>query len=383
MKGILGFLTVFLSITGAGTYYIWARATDAFSLSPVGGSILAVVLVFLLVSYILAVMVERNTKLYVLGDALTWIGSVWIFMLTWFFLAVIAVDLVRLADLAFSFIPAPETLAYSQLKVTAGWSVLGIVFAGLILGHVNSRYVRIKPLVLDIAKQHGRDPLTIVTASDLHLGVINGQRRTRVFVDKINAQKPDIVLLAGDVVDGALPPVERRELGKILSGIRSKYGVFAVTGNHEYIGTVDPTVRYLEEHGITMLRDAVVKVADIMIVGREDLSFNRAYGRKRQELSALLSDADRTKPIVMMDHQPFHLEQAVENGVDLQVSGHTHHGQFWPINHITNRVYEVSWGYKKKSQTHVYVSCGAGTWGPPVRIGSTPEIMRIELRFTN
>jgi uncharacterized protein len=85
----------------------------------------------------------------------------------------------------------------------------------------------------------------------------------------------------------------------------------------------------------------------------------------------------------MMDHQPFHLEDAVNNHVDLQLSGHTHHGQMWPFNYITEKVYELSWGYLKKGATHFYVSCGAGTWGPPVRVGNTPEIINIQLKFVN
>jgi predicted MPP superfamily phosphohydrolase len=381
LKGILGFLTVFLSITGAGTFYIWRRAVQAFSLAGPAEWILGAILGFLLVSYILAVMVERNTEMHWLGDTLTWIGSIWIFMLTWFFLSVVLVDLVRLADLAFSFLPDPSTDAYAKLRSAAGWTTVGVVVGGFIFGHLNARHIRVKPMVLDVNKRSHHRSLTVVTASDLHLGVINAKRRTQIYVDKINAQNPDIVLLAGDVVDGALAPVKRRELGKILSQIKSKYGVYAVTGNHEYIGTVDASVRYLEEHGIKVLRDEVIEVEGLYIAGREDLSYNRASGRQRKTLPELLSDVDHSKPIMMMDHQPFHLEQAEEAGVDFQLSGHTHHGQFFPINLITNRVYEVSWGYKKKSNTHVYVSCGTGTWGPPVRIGSTPEIMTFEMRF--
>ncbi len=383
LKGILGFLTVFLSITGAGTYYIWRRAVQAFSLNGSAEWILGAVLGFLLVSYILAVVIERNTEMHWLSDTLTWIGSIWIFMLTWFFLAVVSVDLMRLADLAFGFLPNSSTEAYAQLKLCAGWITVGVVFGGFILGHLNARHIRVKPMVLDVKKRSAHVSLTIVTASDLHLGVINAKRRTQIYVDTINAQRPDIVLLAGDVVDGALAPVTRRELGKILAQIKSKYGVYAVTGNHEYIGTVDASVHYLEQHGITMLRDSVIEVEGLYIAGREDLSYNRASGRQRKALPELLANADHMKPIILMDHQPFHLEQAEEAGVDFQLSGHTHHGQFWPINLITNRVYEVSWGYKKKTNTHVYVSCGTGTWGPPVRIGSTPEIMRFEMRFTS
>jgi uncharacterized protein len=381
LKGILGFLTVFLSITGAGTYYIWRRGVQAFSLSGSSAWLLGIGLGFLLVSYILAVMIERNTEMHWLGDALTWIGSIWIFMLTWFFLSVVLVDVVRLADLAIGFLPAANTEAYQKLKLIAGWSTIALVFGGFIAGHLNARYVRVKPMTLDVVKQSTHDSLTIVAASDLHLGVINAEARTQLFVDKINAQQPDFVLLAGDIVDGALAPVTRRQLGKILAQIKSKYGVYAVTGNHEYIGTVDASVQYLEEHGIRVLRDEMIEVEGLNIVGREDLSYNRAAGRQRKTLPEMLAGLDQSKPIIMMDHQPFHLEQAEEAGVDFQLSGHTHHGQFFPINLITNRVYEVSWGYKKKTNTHVYVSCGAGTWGPPVRIGSTPEIMRITMRF--
>ena len=90
---------------------------------------------------------------------------------------------------------------------------------------------------------------------------------------------------------------------------------------------------------------------------------------------------DKSLPIILMDHQPFKLDEAVRNGVDVQLSGHTHHGQLWPFHFITKKVYELSWGYKLKGNTHVYVSSGVGTWGPPVRTGNRPEIVHLRLRF--
>ena len=96
-------------------------------------------------------------------------------------------------------------------------------------------------------------------------------------------------------------------------------------------------------------------------------------------MEELVAPLDKSKPIILMDHTPFHLEEAEQNGIDFQLSGHTHHAQLWPWSYITKAVYEVSWGYKKKGNTHVYVSCGAGTWGPPIRIGNTPEILDIRL----
>jgi predicted MPP superfamily phosphohydrolase len=116
------------------------------------------------------------------------------------------------------------------------------------------------------------------------------------------------------------------------------------------------------------------------LVGREDRSIRRT-GKNRKPLQELMAVADRNDPILLMDHQPFQLEEGETNGADLQISGHTHHGQLWPLNLITQRVYELSWGYKKKNSTHVYVSCGFGTWGPPVRLGNRPEIVNIRISF--
>jgi hypothetical protein len=158
--------------------------------------------------------------------------------------------------------------------------------------------------------------------------------------------------------------------------------VIAITGNHEYIGGVEDAYKYLTEHGITVLRDASTKVADsLYVVGREDLSKKSFARGTRKPLHEVMADVDRSWPIILMDHQPFRLNEAAENGVDLQLSGHTHHGQLWPFHFITRKMYEVSWGYKKKGETHYYVSCGVGTWGPPVRIGNKPEIVNIKLAF--
>jgi predicted MPP superfamily phosphohydrolase len=153
-----------------------------------------------------------------------------------------------------------------------------------------------------------------------------------------------------------------------------------VTGNHEYIGGVEQAVAYLREHGVTVLRDSCVTLpSGVIIAGREDRSSSSFAGKKRKDLSEILDGADTSKPVILMDHQPFHLEEAEHAGVDFQLSGHTHHGQLWPLNYITNAIYEISWGYLRKGATQYYVSCGAGTWGPPVRLGNRPEILHFRI----
>jgi hypothetical protein len=224
--------------------------------------------------------------------------------------------------------------------------------------------------------------MNVVVASDIHLGTIVCKSKLERIVDRINALEPDLVLLPGDVVDEDIGPVIRNNLGETLRKIRSKFGVVAITGNHEYIGGVEPACTYLVEHGITMLRDSSITINDsVIIVGREDISIRGFTGKIRKPLKELMSDVDKSYPIILMDHQPFHLEEAEANGADLQLSGHTHHGQLWPFNFITKKVYELSWGYKKKGNTHYYVSCGVGTWGPPVRTGNRPEIVSLRLKF--
>jgi predicted MPP superfamily phosphohydrolase len=200
-------------------------------------------------------------------------------------------------------------------------------------------------------------------------------------VETINSLEPDLVLFPGDIVDEDLGPVIRENLGESLRSVRARYGVFAITGNHEYIGGAEEACRYLQDHGISMLRDSTAALPNgVQLVGRQDRSSHQFGGQERKPLESLMASIDRARPIVLLDHQPFHLDEAVEAGVDLQLSGHTHHGQLWPLNHVTKAIYELSWGYLKRGSTHIYVSSGVGTWGPPVRLGNRPEILLITLR---
>jgi len=158
-------------------------------------------------------------------------------------------------------------------------------------------------------------------------------------------------------------------------------GVYASTGNHEYIGGVERSVEYLVEHGITVLRDTSLVIDSVFILAaREDRDKNRSQ-TPRLTINELLEHLDHTKPIILLDHQPYKLNDAMLAGIDLQISGHTHHGQLWPFGYITQKIFEVSRGYKQKGNSHFIVSTGFGTWGPPIRTGNRPEIMEITLSF--
>jgi len=335
---------------------------------------------FLALSYLGGRFLERAYPSFLSG-ALIWIGSLWLGAMVYFLMFVVAIDILRLVNLVIPFYP---NVFYEEInKIKALIAIITVVFTITLVGYLNARTPRIRKLNIDIPKKaNGMKQLKIALASDIHLGTIICKSRLEKIVRKINSLNADLVLLPGDVVDEDIGSVIRQNLGETLRSIKSKYGVFAVTGNHEYIGGAEPACKYLTEHGIVELRDSYVKVADsFYIIGREDRAIKSFAGKTRKSLDEIMIGIDSGLPLILMDHQPVKLEEAEQKGIDLQLSGHTHHGQLWPFNFITKKIYELSWGYKKKGSTSYYVSCGVGTWGPPIRTGNTPEIIYIEMNL--
>jgi predicted MPP superfamily phosphohydrolase len=303
--------------------------------------------------------------------------------MVYFVLAVLLIDFARLVNHFIPFFPQVFYTDYQKTKLITLFITLGLVLVTVTVGFINARNPVIKTLDLHIAKKvNGSKTLKIAMASDIHLGTLVGKRRASRLVNMINGLHPDIILLAGDMVDEDLKPVIRRNLGETLKNLSAPLGVYAITGNHEYIGGAAEAVAYLSAHNIRFLSDTAILIDNrFYLAGREDHDKFRFTGKQRKPLAEVLKGTDPTFPILLMDHQPFQLSEPERLGVDLQLSGHTHHGQMWPFNYITNAIYEVSWGYKKKGNTHIYVSCGYGTWGPPMRLGNRPEVVSITLHF--
>lgn len=377
------FFSIFFLITGLISLYTFIRGLQ--SIPPDSNLRTAYIFVFWTIacSFAAGRLLERLAPSF-LADVLVWIGSFWLGAMIYFLIALVALDLMRLANHFLPFFPAAVTANYGKVKYVTGASVLGLVGIVLLAGYVNAITSRVVALNLSVpAKASKLKHLNIVAVSDIHLGIIVGRSRFDRIVDTINRMDPDLVLLLGDIVDEELAPVIRQNLGESLRSIQSRFGVFAITGNHEYIGGVEEACSYLAEHKVALLRDQSLKVADsFFIVGREDQSssqFPPFYRRK--DLAQLMESVDRNYPVILMDHQPFKLNEAAVQGIDLQLSGHTHYGQLWPINYIVNGIYELAWGYRKIADTQYYVSNGVGTWGPPVRIGNRPEIVNIRIKF--
>ncbi len=374
------FLSVVLSVYTLVNFYIFITGLH---LIPKELKFPYIILYFFLfVSYIAGRFLERKF-LNKISAFFVWVGSFWLAAMVYFLLIIIAADILKLFDMLFKFLPhsyyaSSNNLYFILLTIV---SVLIILIAGFI----NAKNSVIKKLNITINKTAGKlKSLKIAAVSDIHLGTIINRSRLRKIVSKINSAEPDIILLPGDVVDEDIGPVIKQNAGEQLKKLKAKYGVYAITGNHEYIGGAEAACNYLTEHGIIELRDQSVKIDDsFYLVGREDRASRGFAGITRKPLCELLTGIDMTLPVILMDHQPVKLNEAEKNNIDLQLSGHTHHGQLWPFNIITKMIYEISMGYGKKGNTQYYVSCGAGTWGPPVRTGNRPEILEINLTFVS
>lgn len=316
-------------------------------------------------------------------DILVWIGSFWLAAFIYFLIFILFIDFLRLINHIVPYFPSFITSNFEKTKFITSMIIVGIVIILIVSGYINAINPRIKTLELNINKKvDGIKSLNIVAVSDIHLGTIVGNRRTVRLINKINSLKPDIVLFAGDMIDDNIELVKHHKLLEHFSDIKSKFGVFAVPGNHEYIGGAFMQWDYYQKQNITVLKDTVLKIDNsFYIVGRDDIDIKRYKSIQRKTLPDLLIDVDKSLPIILLDHQPYNFDEAANNGIDLQISGHTHNGQLWPINYITKSIFEISWGYKKKKETHFYVSSGFGTSGPPIRLGNRPEILKFILRF--
>jgi hypothetical protein len=374
------FLSIVLTIYTLGNIYVYIHGINA--VGNIRWLKAAYIAAFILcyIAYIAARFLQPHGDT-MLSNTLLTIGSFWMAALVYFFVISLGIDIIRLANHYTGFYPDVIKRNYENVKLILFFSSIAVVMGLLIYGYINAHTPVVKDITLDINKSKGSaKTINVVMVSDIHLGLFSKGEWFDGIVNKINALEPDVVLLAGDVIDEDIRPVINQNLGEHLKNIKSKYGVYAVTGNHEYIGGAEPAVKYLTEHNIIMLRDTAVLINnDFYIAGREDRDRVRFTGKERKSLDEILKNVDTEYPVLLMNHQPFNLPELEGRKVDVSLSGHTHHGQFWPLNLVTNMIYEISRGYIFKYGTHIYVSNGVGTWGPPVRIGNTPEIMHFTI----
>lgn len=292
------------------------------------------------------------------------VGSVWMVFLLYSVLLLIVADVFSL------FLPSMKpSLVY----------VLPVSCAILLYGYVNYRHPKVEELDVVLDKDSSVDEIKVVAVSDLHLGFGTGPAALRRYVKMINSHEPDLVLIAGDLIDNDMKPIITQGFDKELDALKAPLGVFMIPGNHEYISGIDKCMAYLQERNIKVLRDSIAEIpGGIQIMGRDDKT-----NPDRKSLTELMRQVDSSRPVIVMDHQPYGLAEADSAGVDIQISGHTHRGQVWPLSYVTDKLFEQSHGYKKWTHAHVWVSSGLSLWGPPFRIGTHSDMAVIKIRFRN
>ncbi len=379
-NGFILFLAIVLTIYALVNFYILRRGWQALPPTGLLRPLFLGVMLFLVLSYPLGRICERCLSASI-GAGLIYVGSYYLAVMIFLLLFLLMIDLVRLIDLVVPFIGklAGGSLPRLRLQVFFLTGVLSLLLT--VIGAINARHPRPRTLQIAIDKPCSLSSLRIALFSDMHLGTLIPVARMQKLAQAIATHSPDLILIAGDLFDEDAVSLRGKNICAGLRLLSAPLGVYAIPGNHEYYGGITGAAQLLQQAGIIVLRDQWVKIADAFyLIGRDDRTLNQ-FGGKRRPLESLIRDLDPSLATIMMDHQPFHLEEAERCGIDLQLSGHTHHGQMFPFQFITKKVYELSWGYKKKTGTHIYVSSGAGTWGPPVRLGNTPEYVIIDCQF--
>ncbi len=376
------FFSIFFAVYAVINYYIFIRGWQALEGFPHLRIFYLIIFLILSLSYIAAKFLISYLPLYIYNIML-WIGSFWFALMLYFFLFIVLLDFIRLLNWRFDFFPHNIKEHYLLTKQIAAIVILFVVAVIIISGFINTRAIRTKILNIEISRKECKlDTLNVVLVSDIHLSPMDGESLLSKIVTRINRLEPDIIFFAGDIVDDKPSVLNGNNIGSSFLRLKSRYGIYSSTGNHEFITGIKESEKYIEDFNLNLLRDSSVRIDDgFIIAARDDRSKRSFTGEERLPLEKIITETDKKYPIILMDHTPFGLDEAERNGVALQLSGHVHNGQLFPLNFITNMIYEKGWGYLKKGDTQFYVSCGAGTWGPPVRTGSYPEIVNLKIKF--
>ena len=355
------FILGLLSYVG-GNLYVYIRLLQSITHTHTAIKVLFSTLFWLSAFALFVAIALRDAELpHNIQRTMFVVGSVWMVFILYMVLATLLVDVLHLL------IP---TLNHRV------WYALGATLILLVGGYINYRTPRVERFNLDIAKSSHTTPMRIVAISDVHLGYGTTRKDLARYVDRIERERADVVVIIGDLIDNSVTPVEREDMCAEFARLRTREGIYMVAGNHEYISGIDDIERYLATTPIHLLRDSIVTLSNgVQLLCRDDRS-----NRTRLNLEELVAKADNALPIVLLDHQPYDISRSAATGVvDLHLSGHTHRGQVWPLSWATDAMYEQSYGYRKWGAMHAYVSSGLSLWGPPFRIGTHSEIVVIDI----
>ena len=311
-----------------------------------------------------------------------WIGTCWMIFVIYTSGFLIPYDILRFFTKQKKLL-GKLNISDKRTRTAYYWLVICIVVGVMSWGNYRFKNPVVTEVNIEITdKQTSLDSLKIVVAADLHVGFLIQKDRLQQYVDLIMEQKPDLILLVGDIIDFDIHSVISQNMKEEFNQLEAPYGVFMSTGNHEYIGLAEERpfekVEWLRDSiNPTLLRDTVALVEDkFYVVGREDDNY-----LFRRRFDSIMMDVDTTLPVILLNHEPSNIHEGAENNIDLAFYGHTHNGQIFPANILLKFLWELPYGYRKIENSHVYVTSGLGLAGPQFRIGTVSEIVVVNVKF--
>jgi len=312
-----------------------------------------------------------------------WVASLWMGILLFVFMFCLITHVLS----GILHITPLKHFLEATVRFDSGRILFAIVVLGsLILSCFSLYQARCKVQVTDLeipvkGTSSDLDGFTIVQISDVHLGIIVHQERMEQIVREINSLNPDIVFITGDLMDENADRL--LEVADSIRHLKTRFGLFAVTGNHEYYAGAEQIIKHASEIGLRFLtNEKVVLPNGLILYGFNDPT-SAQFGQQIVPFERVIGSEAQYSPAVLLYHQPRLFEKAAMLNVDLMLSGHTHKGQIWPLEYISRLIYPYQTGHFVIGKSHLYVSRGIGTWGPPMRLNSPPELVRIRLRIAN
>lgn len=355
------FLLILLLPCAAQAYVTW-RMCQLVPFPLWGKVALSVAMTCCFLLFFLSLMPTLDKMPMSLASAVYNVGTSWVVIMLYLLMLWVVLDVLRLCH------AVPVAWLRDNGVTTAVVSVLLCALFAYAYVHYNYK-VRV-PLTLQTQKPV--DKMRIVLTSDWHLGYHNRRAELARWIDLINAEQPDLVLVAGDIIDHHYRPLVEEHMAEEFHRLQAP--IYACLGNHEYFAGEPNSEQFFRDAGIHLLRDSVVEFRGLSLIGRDDRTNSR-----RRPLAELIATVRPGSYVLLLDHQPYSLEEAENAGVDFEFAGHTHHGQVWPANWITDALYECAFGPHRRGNTHYYISSGLGIWGARFRIATQSEYIVLEL----
>ncbi|MEI7982320.1 MAG: metallophosphoesterase [Bacteroidota bacterium] len=320
----------------------------------------------------------------------TWLNvalGYYLIFVFYIFLFILALEIVLLVNKLTRVVPGDVLKNKYSLMVTLLVMITSSISIAAIGTHINNHPVIHKYSIIIPKKSSTLNSLKVICVADLHLKNITSTAFLKNVVNTIRMTNPDLIVIHGDIAEtyGKTSNDKLDEFLELLKGLKATYGIYGVKGNHEYPGDRADKMNFYNRAGITMLADSLIELDEKFCIAGLKYRGNH----KKRPVDSLVRCRTKDLPILLLDHAPYCLEEAFKNKIDVQFSGHTHYGQIWPFNYITEAVYDMAWGYRKSNYTHLFVTCGAQDallpgrqdFSVPVRTGSVSEIMEIGITF--